>query len=509
MIFPVGLLNNSGDVPLRASQLKTRYQGFTTTNLLTMKVGVFKFLNRLVYGTKRYLELFPPMSASTIKNINNSKFQNFFPVLCAADDLDLGFGNSDQIEFFDNMVNDHNNGKPNANTFHYDFTNANHMHGNSMNQLPMFDDFIEAHNYNHYAPKPTIPDFESGRTNPLSQTLAHPQLSYAQYGDFGIMPTRSLLPTTNDNHRRAEIMDTPYFEDFAPARRTTTQQSYLASTASISSTESMSPLSDDLFPKYDDVQESGQTSSDDESSLFNRKRAVESSPSSSEFSDISVSQKKKHTKKANKIQKPQTKKSKIVIYNEDDEPTIVTTTTTTTNNTVVRKKTYATKDGSIDNTFECPHCDATFKVKGYLTRHLKKHNSTKAFVCPFYQEPTKGNSGTKCHPTGGFSRRDTFKTHLKALHFIYPPGTKSNERNNFSGRCAGCFQHFENNHLWLETHIEANKCSGTVQCKESDPETTHGHDNEMSYYSIKSEYGQEMNSHASHYIKNEIHDILD
>ena len=104
--------------------------------------------------------------------------------------------------------------------------------------------------------------------------------------------------------------------------------------------------------------------------------------------------------------------------------------------------------------YKCPHCDAKFKVKGYLTRHVKKHNSLKAFKCPFYKDPGNETSGTKCHPTGGFSRRDTYKTHLKALHFIYPPGTKSSERSSVSGRCAGCFQYFENNMKWLETHIE-------------------------------------------------------
>ncbi|RLV91818.1 Transcriptional regulator STP3 [Spathaspora sp. JA1] len=464
LVFTVGL--KTGDTTPTSFH---RFPSFTSTELLTMKIGIFKFLNRLVYGTQRYLELFPPLHKSTITNINNSKFQKFFPVNCAADDLDLGFGNSDQIEFFNHMVND-NTAKPNV--FHYDFPAQF-----PSNQLPMFDDFYEAHNYTNYVEKPNHQEFQSGRTNPLSQTLAHPQLSYPQYGDFGMVQPHTV-------HRA----DKPYFDDFAPTRTTTQTRS------SVSSEDgSISPLSDDLFHKYERPQESEQTSSDDESSLYSRKRRIETSSPSSE-SDVS-SHKKKHTKKANKIHKHEKAVKKIVIYNEDDEPTVVTTTTTTTNNTVVRKKTYASKDGSIDNTFECPHCDATFKVKGYLTRHLKKHNSTKAFVCPFYQEPTSGSSGTRCHPTGGFSRRDTFKTHLKALHFIYPPGTKSNERNNYSGRCAGCFQHFENNSLWLENHIESNKCKGTVQCKESETEVN-------SYY--KSEYDQEL--HASHYIK---HDILD
>mmetsp|Transcript_7493 Transcript_7493/g.9473 ORF Transcript_7493/g.9473 Transcript_7493/m.9473 type:complete len:403 (-) Transcript_7493:465-1673(-) len=114
--------------------------------------------------------------------------------------------------------------------------------------------------------------------------------------------------------------------------------------------------------------------------------------------------------------------------------------------------------------YKCPNCDAEFKVKGYLTRHIKKHNTLKAFKCPFYKDPGTEAKGTKCHPTGGFSRRDTYKTHLKALHFIYPPGTKSSERSSISGRCAGCFQYFENNMKWLENHIENGEgCRGSVK----------------------------------------------
>lgn len=114
--------------------------------------------------------------------------------------------------------------------------------------------------------------------------------------------------------------------------------------------------------------------------------------------------------------------------------------------------------------YKCPHCEANFKVKGYLTRHVKKHNSLKAFKCPFYKDPGNEATGTKCHPTGGFSRRDTYKTHLKALHFIYPPGTKSSERSSVSGRCAGCFQYFENNMKWLDTHIEnGHGCQDSVK----------------------------------------------
>lgn len=89
-----------------------------------------------------------------------------------------------------------------------------------------------------------------------------------------------------------------------------------------------------------------------------------------------------------------------------------------------------------------------------------------AFRCPFHDISTvdgMGNvikSAAKCHPTGGFSRRDTYKTHLKALHFIYPPGTKSSARNSTGGRCAGCFEYFESNARWLKYHIECDQCKG-------------------------------------------------
>ncbi|PVH13511.1 uncharacterized protein CXQ87_001616 [Candidozyma duobushaemuli] len=114
----------------------------------------------------------------------------------------------------------------------------------------------------------------------------------------------------------------------------------------------------------------------------------------------------------------------------------------------------------------CPECNASFKVKSYLTRHARKHTNAMAFMCPFHDISTQDNFGnviksaTKCHPTGGFSRRDTYKTHLKALHFIYPPGTKSSARNSTGGRCAGCFEYFESNARWLKYHIECDQCKG-------------------------------------------------
>lgn len=105
---------------------------------------------------------------------------------------------------------------------------------------------------------------------------------------------------------------------------------------------------------------------------------------------------------------------------------------------------------------ECPYCHAKFRLRGYLTRHLKKHSKKKAYKCPFYDP----NADPKCHATGGFSRRDTCKTHLKARHFKYPPGVKSGERRGMMGWCSACGEKFLNNEIWVERHIEAGLCPG-------------------------------------------------
>lgn len=117
------------------------------------------------------------------------------------------------------------------------------------------------------------------------------------------------------------------------------------------------------------------------------------------------------------------------------------------------------KDGS--KMHQCPHCDATFKIRGYLTRHLKKHAEKKAYLCPFHEFSVyidENNVKHKCHPSGGFSRRDTYKTHLKLRHFKYPKGTKTKERNHISGHCLMCGDEFPNAEIWCELHVEGGEC---------------------------------------------------
>lgn len=118
-------------------------------------------------------------------------------------------------------------------------------------------------------------------------------------------------------------------------------------------------------------------------------------------------------------------------------------------------------DEAGDQNYQCPHCSSSFKMRGYLTRHLKKHSSQKAYKCPFHNMTMARNDidgGTKCHPTGGFSRRDTYKTHLKSRHFRYPRGTVTKERNTSPGTCGLCGEWFQNAEIWTEIHIEGAEC---------------------------------------------------
>lgn len=109
----------------------------------------------------------------------------------------------------------------------------------------------------------------------------------------------------------------------------------------------------------------------------------------------------------------------------------------------------------------CPYCESKFKMRGYLTRHLKKHAAEKAYRCPFHKSSIYKDEHDvihKCHPSGGFSRRDTYKTHLKSRHFRYPTGTSIKSRNLSPGNCSMCGEWFENGEIWCEIHIEGGEC---------------------------------------------------
>ncbi|SMN17841.1 similar to Saccharomyces cerevisiae YHR006W STP2 Transcription factor, activated by proteolytic processing in response to signals from the SPS sensor system for external amino acids [Maudiozyma saulgeensis] len=112
----------------------------------------------------------------------------------------------------------------------------------------------------------------------------------------------------------------------------------------------------------------------------------------------------------------------------------------------------------IDGEYVCHYCDARFKMRGYLTRHIKKHALEKAYHCPFFN--TDINKEDRCHATGGFSRRDTYKTHMKARHFTYPDGVKPADRNKYGGHCNACNEYFSSANVWIKEHIENGQCKG-------------------------------------------------
>lgn len=133
----------------------------------------------------------------------------------------------------------------------------------------------------------------------------------------------------------------------------------------------------------------------------------------------------------------------------------------------------------------CDICHRGFLRLNDLARHVKRHwketgSTAGAFQCPFAtfqqlqahlpQPQTEGQLlGDEelellhlCHPTGVFSRCDTFKNHLKALHFEYPVGTKKHERRYVGGRCKSCHRHFATVDVWMQSHVETGECEFTL-----------------------------------------------
>lgn len=108
----------------------------------------------------------------------------------------------------------------------------------------------------------------------------------------------------------------------------------------------------------------------------------------------------------------------------------------------------------------CEYCSRGFARPNDLFRHVKCHwkeiGSDKGqFKCPYKNHSTGDHCG---HNSGIFSRCDTFKNHLKAIHFQYPSGTKKDQRSKSSGSCRICQHQFDSVDDWLNNHIENNQC---------------------------------------------------
>ncbi|SMN18685.1 similar to Saccharomyces cerevisiae YDL048C STP4 Protein containing a Kruppel-type zinc-finger domain [Maudiozyma saulgeensis] len=74
-------------------------------------------------------------------------------------------------------------------------------------------------------------------------------------------------------------------------------------------------------------------------------------------------------------------------------------------------------------------------------------------IHPERTSQTVPNEAYNCHQTGVFSRCDTYKNHLKALHFEYPPKTKKEDRAVVPGKCKHCGKAFKNVDVWLNEHV--------------------------------------------------------
>ncbi|KAG7812109.1 hypothetical protein KL921_001341 [Ogataea angusta] len=111
--------------------------------------------------------------------------------------------------------------------------------------------------------------------------------------------------------------------------------------------------------------------------------------------------------------------------------------------------------------FTCQTCSRSFKRLNDLLRHEKCHLSKLGeweFRCPFFNTDPK-NKSENCHHSGHFTRCDTYKNHLKAIHFKYPPNTPKSERSKVNGFCRECGMYFNNVQEWLANHIETNQCA--------------------------------------------------
>lgn len=155
--------------------------------------------------------------------------------------------------------------------------------------------------------------------------------------------------------------------------------------------------------------------------------------------------------------------------------------------------------------YVCHYCDASFQVRGYLSRHIKKHAIVKEYTCPYYRHASEiraymeHNLNTKyfkndeeanaarkkfqsmkhvCHKHNGeFWRKDTLMIHLKKKHysvdrntlklvleqkkFEQGPHVKTKPKidaRKLPGTCTCCDEHFANADDFCNNHVLKGMC---------------------------------------------------
>lgn len=103
-----------------------------------------------------------------------------------------------------------------------------------------------------------------------------------------------------------------------------------------------------------------------------------------------------------------------------------------------------------DKKLVCPLCNKVFQRD--LARHLRTHESTARFICPFPRDQCS-------HKRGQFNRGYDFKKHLLHYHFTFSDaGTARKLRDlngklSFQGRCCCGDEHEFDAEEWLDDHI--------------------------------------------------------
>lgn len=154
----------------------------------------------------------------------------------------------------------------------------------------------------------------------------------------------------------------------------------------------------------------------------------------------------------------------------------------------------------------CHYCDASFQVRGYLSRHIKKHAIVKEYTCPYYRHVNETKSFMEhnlktsyykndedaedarkkfqsmkhvCHNHNGeFWRKDTLMIHLKKKHYSVDrntlklvleqkkleqgPNVKSKPKidaTKLPGTCICCNERFANADDFCNNHVLAGSCA--------------------------------------------------